>query len=60
MQWRMTFDNVGGAACSARGIAHRESREALEALAKELEGKITNIKIEENKTFSANLTKEKR
>jgi len=56
----MTYDNIGGAACSARGIAHRETKEALEELAKKLEGKIMNIKIEEDKTFSANLTKEKR
>jgi len=56
----MTYDNIGGAACSARGIAHRETKEELEALAKELEGKITNIKIEEDRTFSANSTKEKR
>lgn len=60
MPWRMTYDNIGGAACSARGIAHRETKEALEELAKKLEGKIMNIKIEEDKTFSANLTKEKR
>ena len=45
----MTYNNVDGAACSARGIAHRETREELEALAKELSGKISNIKIEENK-----------
>ena len=51
MQWRMTYNNVDGAACSARGIAHRETKEELEVLAKELEGKISNIKIEVNKTF---------
>ena len=45
MQWRMTYNNVDGAACSARGIAHRETKEELEALAKELEGKISNIII---------------
>ena len=42
----MTYNNVDGAACSARGIAHRETKEELEALAKELNGKISNIKIE--------------
>ena len=42
----MTYNNVDGAACSARGIAHRETKEELEALAKELDGKISNIKIE--------------
>ncbi len=49
MKWRMTYENVKGAACSARGIAHRETKEELEALAKELEGKITNVKIEIHK-----------
>ena len=48
----MTYNNVGGAACSARGIAHRETKEELEALAKALAGKIDNIKIEKNRTFS--------
>lgn len=52
MQWRMTYNNVEGAACSARGIAHRETKEELEALAKELGGKISNIKIEMNKIYS--------
>jgi len=52
MQWRMTYNNVDGAACSARGIAHRETKVELEALAKELAGKIHNIKIEKNRTFS--------
>lgn len=46
MQWRMTYNNIDGAACSARGIAHRETKEELEALAKALAGKIENIKIE--------------
>jgi hypothetical protein len=52
MKWRMTYENIGTAACSARGIALRESKEALEALARELEGKIKNVNIEENRTFS--------
>jgi len=43
--WRMTYNNINGAACSARGIAHRETKEELEALAKTLEGKIEFIKI---------------
>ncbi len=47
MQWRMTYNNIGGAACSARGIAHRTTKEELEALAIALKGKIENIKIEE-------------
>ena len=41
----MTYNNINGAACSARGIAHRETKEELEALAKTLEGKIELIKI---------------
>ncbi len=52
MKWRMTYNNVGGAACSARGIAHRETKAELEALAKELGDKIDNIKIEKNNTYS--------
>jgi len=50
MKWRMTYTNVNGAACSARGIAHRETKEELEALAKTLKGKIANMRIEKNKT----------
>ncbi len=52
MRWRMTYNNVGAAACSARGIAVRDSREELEALAQVLKEKIYNVKIEENKTYS--------
>ncbi len=48
----MTYNNVGGAACSARGVAHRETKEELEALAKELDGKISNIVIEKSKIYS--------
>jgi len=46
MTWRMTYENVGAAACSARGIAHRETKEELEALAKVLGDKISDVKIE--------------
>ena len=46
MKWRMTYNNIGGAACSSRGIAHRNSKEELVALAKHLEGKIDNVQIE--------------
>jgi hypothetical protein len=53
----MTYNNVGAAACSARGIAVRDSKEELEALAQALKEKICDVKIEENKTFS---NKEKR
>ena len=52
MQWRMTYNNIGAAACSARGIAHRETKEELEALAKALKGKIEKIKIEEKKSLT--------
>ena len=48
----MTYNNVGGAACSARGIAHRETKAELEALAKALGDKIDNIKIEKNNRYS--------
>ncbi len=46
MQWRMTYNNIGAAACSARGIAHRETKVELEVLAKKLEKVINNVKIE--------------
>lgn len=48
----MTYNNIGGVACSARGIAHRETKEELEALANSLKGKIEKIKIEEIKPLS--------
>ena len=48
----MTYNNIDGAACSARGIAHRETKEELEALAKALKGKIENIKIEKRESTS--------
>lgn len=49
MSWRMTYNNVDGAACSARGLARAKSKEELEALAKELEKTIYNVKIEKIK-----------
>lgn len=51
MQWRMTYENIGGAACSARGIAHRATKAELEALAEALNGKISNVKIEIDKRY---------
>ena len=51
MRWRMTYNNIGGAACSARGIAVRDSKEELEKLAEVLKEKICNVRIEENRTF---------
>ena len=53
MKWRMTYNNIDGAACSARGIAHRDSKEELIALAKRLEGKIDNVKIERYRTVGS-------
>lgn len=52
MRWRMTYNNIDGAACSARGIAVRDSKEELEKLAEALKEKICNVRIEENRTFS--------
>ena len=49
MKWKMTYNNKNMSGCSARGIALRESKEELEALAKQLEKDIYNIKIEKNK-----------
>ncbi len=46
MKWRMTYNNKEFGACSARGIATRDTKEELEALAEKLKAKIYNIKIE--------------
>jgi hypothetical protein len=45
-KWRMTYTNKEFAACSARGIATRETKEELEALAEKLKEVITDVKIE--------------
>ncbi len=46
MSWRMTYNNLNGAACSARGIALGKSKKELEALAADLKETISNVKIE--------------
>ena len=43
----MTYNNKEFGACSARGIATRETKEELEALAEKLKDKIYNVEIEE-------------
>jgi len=50
MQWKMTYNNKNMSGCSARGIALRDTKEELEALAKALKESIYNIKIEENRS----------
>ena len=47
MMWRMTYKNREFGACSARGIATRETKEELEALAEKLKEKIYNVEIKE-------------
>ena len=46
MKWRMTYNNREMYGCSARGIAVRETKEELEALAEKLKETIYNVKIE--------------
>lgn len=43
--YRMTYNHKGVTGCSARGIAKRETREELEALAEELKDSICNVQI---------------
>jgi hypothetical protein len=50
MKWRMTYSNKNMHGCSARGIAVRETKEELEALAEKLKENICNVKIEAVKT----------
>ena len=47
----MTYNNKNMSGCSARGIALRETKEELEALAKELQESIYNVVIEKNKAY---------
>ncbi|MBE0497728.1 MAG: hypothetical protein IBX43_00635 [Campylobacterales bacterium] len=44
----MTYNNKNMTGCSARGISLRDTKEELEALKKEIEDEIYNVKIEEN------------
>ncbi len=46
MKWRMTYNNKDMYGCSARGIAVRDTKEELEALAKKLKATIDNVRIE--------------
>lgn len=48
MKWKMTYNNKNMTGCSARGISLRDTKEELEALKKEIEDEIYNVKIEEN------------
>lgn len=43
--YRMTYNHLNTAGCSARGIAKRESKEELLKLAEELKGSICNVDI---------------
>jgi len=51
MKYKMTYNNKNMSGCSARGIALRDSKEELEALAKELQESISNVIIEKNKAY---------
>lgn len=53
--WRMTYNSKEFGDCSARGIATRETKEELEALAKKLKDNISNVKIEEVKEKKADI-----
>lgn len=49
MKYKMTYNNKNMSGCSARGIALKDTKEELEALAEQLKESIYNIKIQENK-----------
>lgn len=49
MKWKMTYNNKNMSGCSARGIALRDTKEELQALAEQLKESIYKIKIEKNK-----------
>lgn len=53
--YRMTYNNIDGKGCSARGIAKRESEEELRALAEELKEVIYNVHIEQIQNPEADL-----
>jgi len=48
MKYKMTYNNKNMSGCSARGIALRDTKKELEALAEDLKESIYNVKIEEN------------
>lgn len=54
MKWKMTYNNKNMSGCSARGIALRDTKEELQALAQSLQKSIYNIKIEKNKAAEKN------
>ena len=56
MKYKMTYNNKNMSGCSARGIALRETKKELEALAIELQDSIYNVKIEKNKVKKPNKT----
>jgi len=49
MKYKMTYNNKNMSGCSARGIALRDTKEELEALAIELKENIYNVVIEKNR-----------
>lgn len=51
MKYKMTYNNKNMSGCSARGIALRDTKEELGALAQELQKSIYNVVIEKNKAY---------
>ncbi len=51
MKWKMTYNNKNMSGCSARGVALRDTKEELQALAENLKESIYNVKIERNKVI---------
>ncbi len=45
MKWRMTYSNKELYGCSARGVALRDTKEELEALAEQLKETICDVRI---------------
>jgi len=54
MKWKMTYNNKNMSGCSARGIALRDTKEELQALAESLKKNIYNVKIVKNKAAEKN------
>lgn len=53
MKWRMTYSNKELYGCSARGVALRDTKEELEALAERLGETICDVRIEPVETEKA-------
>jgi len=51
MKYKMTYNNKNMSGCSSRGIALRETKEELHALAKELKDSIYNVHIAKNEAY---------